>query len=416
MKFRVVVTGVGGITPVGNSAHQSWQSVINGKSGTRRVTQLPTDLAPRFSSRVAAEVIDFNPGAYLPAKQLKKTDRFVQFALAAAKMGLEDSGLQLDKEDTSQIGVLVGSGIGGLRTIEEQYRVLMEKGPERISPFLIPMLIVNMAPGQISIQYGLRGPNNCVATACATGAHAIGDAFKLIQRGEAVVMLTGGTESCITPLGFGGFDAMKALSTHNEAPETASRPFDKTRNGFVMGEGCGVLVLEELEHAKKRNAEIYAEIVGYGMTSDATHMTAPDPKGDGANRCMAKAMQDAKVNPGDVQYINAHGTSTQLNDKVETMAIKKAFGDTAAKKLMVSSTKSMTGHLLGAAGGVEAIFTVLALKEGVIPPTINYKTPDPECDLDYVPNEARKVNVKIALSNSLGFGGHNATLCFKKFE
>ncbi len=415
MKSRVVITGTGALTPIGLSAQESWVNALHGKSGTGRLTQVPEKIATHFSSKVAAEVNNFNASLFLSAKQIKKTDRFVQFALAAAKLAIEDAGFDLSKEDPTQIGVLVGSGIGGLRTIEEQYQVLIDKGPERISPFLIPMLIVNMAPGQISIQYGFKGPNNCVATACATGAHAIGDAYKIIQRGEAKVMLSGGTEACITPLGFGGFDAMKALSTHNEAPETASRPFDQTRNGFVIAEGCGIVVLEDLEHAKKRNARIYAEIVGYGMTSDASHMTAPDPKGEGASRCMMKAMQDAGVTPENVRYINAHGTSTPLNDKVETLAIKKAFGN-AAKKVMVSSTKSMTGHMLGAAGGVEAIFTVLAIKNDVIPPTINYKHPDPDCNLDYVPNQARQVKVQVALSNSLGFGGHNACLCFKKFE
>lgn len=415
MKSRVVITGVGAVTPVGNTAQKSWHNVIKGISGTGRLTQIPQEIASHFKSQVAAEVSDFDAPKYVPLKQIKKTDRFVQLALAGARMALDDSKLDLSKENLSEIGVLVGSGIGGLRTIEEQHKILLEKGPERISPFLIPMLIVNMAPGQISIQYGFKGPNNCVATACATGSHAIGDAFKIIQRGEAMVMIAGGTESCITSLGFGGFDAMKALSTYNDEPKTASRPFDATRNGFVMGEGCGVVILEELEHALKRNAHIFAEIIGYGMTSDATHMTAPDPEGDGASRCMIRAMKEAGVKPEQIDYINAHGTSTFLNDKVETIAIKKALGS-HAKKVMVSSTKSMTGHLLGAAGGVEAIFTVLAIKEGIVPPTINYKHPDPDCDLDYVPNEARRATVRVALSNSLGFGGHNATICFKQFE
>lgn len=416
MKSRVVITGVGCLTPVGLTASETWQNLIKGKSGTRRLTQIPEDIAKYFHSKVAAEVNGFDPLKYMPAKQIKKTDRFVQFALAGAKMAFEDSFLDMTKEDPEKVGVLVGSGIGGLRTIEEQHKLMLEKGPNRISPFLIPMLIVNMAPGQISIQYGLKGPNNCVATACATGSHAIGDAFKIVQRGEALVMMAGGTESCITPMGFGGFDAMKALSTHNEDPATASRPFDATRNGFVMGEGCGVIVMEELNHALARNAKIYAEIVGYGMTSDASHITAPDPKGEGASRCMMKAMQEAGVTPEEVDYINAHGTSTELNDKVETIAIKTALGEAATKKVIVSSTKSMTGHLLGAAGGVEAIATILAIKEEIVPPTINLHHPDPDCDLDYVPNEARRAKIKIALSNSLGFGGHNATICFRKFE
>ena len=416
MKSRVVITGVGCLTPVGITTQESWKNIIAGVSGTGKLTQIPAEMVTRFHSQISAEVKNFDPANYMHPKQIKKTDRFVQFALAGTKMALADSKLDLEKEDSSQIGVLVGSGIGGLRTIEEQHRILLEKGPERISPFLIPMLIVNMAPGQISIQFGLKGPNNCVATACATGSHAIGDAFKIIQRQEAQVMVAGGTEACITPLAFGGFDAMKALSTYNEDPEKASRPFDATRNGFVMGEGCGIVILEELEHALKRNAHIYAEIVGYGMTSDASHMTAPDPEGAGAARCMINAMKQANVKPEDLDYINAHGTSTALNDKVETIAIKKALGEDRAKKIMVSSTKSMTGHLLGAAGGVEAVFTVLAIKNEIVPPTINYKTPDPDCDLDYVPNQARKLKIRAALSNSLGFGGHNASICFKKFE
>ncbi|MBI4358922.1 MAG: beta-ketoacyl-ACP synthase II [Candidatus Omnitrophica bacterium] len=413
MMPRVVITGVGCLTPIGNTARESWDSVLKSKSGAARVTQVDSQ---HFSSKVAAEVKGFDPLKYLSQKQLKKTDRFVQFAVAGAKMAIEDSGLDLSKEDPHLCGVLIGSGIGGLRTIEEQHKILLEKGPERISPFLIPMLIVNMAPGQVAMEFGLKGPNNCVATACATGSHALGDAFKIIQRGEAVLMLAGGTEACITMLGFGGFDAMKALSTHNDPPEKASRPFDKTRNGFVMGEGCGVVVLEELEHALKRNAKIYCEMVGYGMTSDATHMTAPDPKGIGAARCMANALRDAGVKPEEVDYINAHGTSTPLNDKVETLAIKKVFTEPVAKKLMVSSTKSMTGHLLGAAGGVEAIFTALAIKHEIVPPTINYEHPDPECDLDYVPNEPRRAKIRVALSDSLGFGGHNAAICLRRFE
>ncbi|MBI4395424.1 MAG: beta-ketoacyl-ACP synthase II [Candidatus Omnitrophica bacterium] len=413
MKRRVVLTGVGCITPIGSNVEEAWDSVLKGKSGTARVTQVDPQF---FSSKVSAEVKNFDPQKYLSAKQVKKTDRFVQFAVAGSKMAVEDSGLDFSKEDPHLCGVLVGSGIGGLHTIEEQHKILLEKGPSRVSPFLIPMLIVNMAPGQIAIELGLKGPNNCVATACATGSHALGDAFKIIQRGEAIIMLAGGTEACITPLGFGGFDAMKALSTHNDEPDKASRPFDKTRNGFVMGEGCGVVILEELEHALKRNAKIYCEMVGYGMTSDATHMTAPDPEGKGATRCMVNTLSDASIKPEEVDYINAHGTSTPLNDKVETIAIKKVFTEPVAKKLMVSSTKSMTGHLLGAAGGVEAIFTALAIKYQIAPPTINLKHPDPECDLDYVPNEARKAKIRIALSDSLGFGGHNAAICLKQFE
>jgi 3-oxoacyl-[acyl-carrier-protein] synthase II len=401
------------ITPVGNTAQETWQAVIQGKSGTGPLTQINPE---KFKSKVAAEVKNFDPACYFSHKEIKKSDRFVQFGIAAAQMAVEDAKIDLPKEDPYRVGVLVGSGIGGLRTIEEQHRVYLEKGPGRISPFLIPMLIVNMAPGQISIRFKLKGPNNCVATACATGSMAIGDAFKIILRNEADVMIAGGTESCITALGFGGFDAMKALSTRNDEPEKASRPFDKKRDGFVMGEGCGILILEELEHAKKRGAKIYCEVTGYGMTSDATHITAPDPKGEGAARCMANAMGDAGIKPEQVDYINAHGTSTPLNDKVETLAIKMVLGPEIAKKVAVSSTKSHMGHLLGAAGGVEGAIVALAIHEGIIPPTINYQNPDPECDLDYVPNEARRQRIKVALSNSLGFGGHNATVCFQEFN
>lgn len=409
---RVVVTGVGAVTPIALSAEETWKGFISGKSGTCRLTQI--DPTP-FNSQVAAEVKGFEPTKYQTPKDIKKTDRFVQFGIACAKMAMADSKLDISKEDAYRVGVLVGSGIGGLRVIEEQHKIYMEKGAGRISPFLIPMLIVNMAPGSISIALGIKGPSNCVATACATGTNAVGDAFKMIQRGEADIMFAGGTESCITPLGFGGFDAMKALSTLNDPPETASRPFDATRSGFVMGEGCGMLVMEELEHAKKRGAKIYAEFAGYGMTSDANHITAPDPSGEGAARCMINAMKDAGIRPENVDYINAHGTSTYLNDKVETLAIKKALGD-HAYKTRVSSTKSMVGHLLGAAGAVEAIACILAIRDQIVPPTINYKNPDPDCDLNYVPNVAEKCKVRVTLSNSLGFGGHNACVAFKAFE
>ncbi len=413
-KRRVVVTGTGAVTPIGNSSEIFWKSLIEGKSGTRRVAQVDPAL---FNSKVSAEVIGFDPTQYLTAKQIKKSDRFVHFAVAAAAMALTDSKIDLSKEDPYHCGVLIGSGIGGLRVIEEQHRIFLEKGPSRISPFLIPMLISNMAPAQVAIQFGIKGPNNCVVTACATGSHAIGDALRIIQRGEAEMMLAGGTESCITSLGFGGFDAMKALTVeHNENPESASRPFDKTRDGFVMGEGCGVVMLEALEHAKARGANILAEVAGYGMTSDARHMTAPDPEGDGPARCMMTALKDAGVKPEQLSYINAHGTSTPLNDKVETFAIKKALGESIARKVAISSTKSMTGHLLGAAGGVEAIACALAIKHQIIPPTINYKTPDPECDLDYVPNQARKMAVEVVMSNSLGFGGHNASLILRRYH
>lgn len=410
---RVVITGVGMITPVGITAEESWQNLVDGKSGIGLLTQID---ASKFNSKVGGEVKGFDPALYFSKKDIKKTDRFVQFAVASAKMALENAKLDPQAVDPHRVGVLVGSGIGGLRVIEEQHKILLEKGPDRVSPFLIPMLIVNMAPGQISIAFGFKGPNNCVATACATGSNAIGDAFKILQRGEADVMLAGGTESCITPLGFGGFDSMRALSTHNDEPSMASRPFDKTRNGFVMAEGCGVLVMETLEHAQKRGATILAEMAGYGMTSDASHITAPDPSGEGAARCMTLAMKDGNINPAEVDYVNAHGTSTPLNDKVETLAIKKALGDENVRKVKVSSIKSMTGHSLGAAGAIEGAVCVLAIKNGIIPPTINYRYPDPECDLDYVPNKAVHQRVRIALSNSLGFGGHNACVAFRAFE
>ncbi|HPW76509.1 MAG: 3-oxoacyl-(acyl-carrier-protein) synthase 2 [Candidatus Omnitrophica bacterium ADurb.Bin292] len=412
MRRRVVVTGVGAVTPLANNAEDTWRGFLAGKSGTGHLTQI--DPTP-FNSKVSGEVKGFDPTQYQTLKDTKKTDRFVQFGIASAKMALENSKLNLSNENVERCGILVGSGIGGLRVIEEQHKVLMEKGAGRISPFLIPMLIVNMAPGQISIALGLKGPSTCVATACATGSNAIGDAFKIVQRGEADIMFAGGTEACITSLGFGGFDAMKALSTLNEDPSTASRPFDASRAGFVMGEGCGVIILEELEHAKKRNAPILAEFVGYGMTSDANHITAPDPSGEGAARCMLNAMKEAGIRPDEVDYINAHGTSTYLNDKVETIAIKKALGD-HAYKTRVSSTKSMTGHLLGAAGAVEAVACILAIRDQIVPPTINYKNPDPDCDLNYVPNQAEKTKVRVTLSNSLGFGGHNACIAFKAFE
>ncbi len=413
MKRRVVVTGVGVISPVGNTVEEFWNSLTHGKSGTGRVTQVDPQ---KFPSKVAAEVKNFDPSAWMNPKERKKTDRFVQFALAASDMAVKDSKIDFSKEDSAMCGVFIGSGIGGLHTIEEQHQVMLDKGPDRISPFFIPMLIVNMASGKVSIQFGLKGPNSCVATACATGAHACGDAFKIIQRGEADVMIAGGSEACITPLGFGGFAALKALSCLNDTPESASRPFDSTRDGFVMGEGCGILILEELEHAKKRGAKIYAEIVGYGMTSDASHITAPDPKGEGGTQSMIRAMKDAGIKPSEVQYINAHGTATPMNDRVETLAIKGALGGDIAKKVPVSSTKSMTGHLLGAAGSIEAIVCCKVIQDGIIPPTINLHQPDPECDLDYVPNQARKANIDVCLTNSLGFGGHNATLCIRKYR
>ena len=413
---RVVVTGLGAISPIGNSIEEFWKSLLEGKSGVKRLTCFdPT----HFTSKIAAEVRNFDPSPYLSPKEIKRMDRFVQFAVCAAKIAVADSGMHLDKEDRSRIGVLIGSGIGGLHTVETEFRQFIalgpEKGPDRISPFLIPMLIVNMASGQVSITLGLRGPNSAVATACATGNHAIGDALRIIQRGEADAMVCGGSEAAISYMGFGGFCALKALSTsYNDEPEKASRPFDKNRDGFVMGEGAGIVILEEAERAIKRNARIYCELVGYGMSADAYHMTAPDPEGDGGIRCMVAAIKDAGLKPKDIDYINAHGTSTLYNDKIETASIKKVFGD-HARKLAISSTKSVMGHLLGAAGGAELIVSALAIKEGIIPPTINYETPDPECDLDYVPNKPRAAKVKVVMSNALGFGGHNAALIVRKF-
>jgi 3-oxoacyl-[acyl-carrier-protein] synthase II len=416
-KRRVVVTGLGVVSPIGNTIEEFWKSLLEGKSGVKRLQCFdPT----HFTCKIAAEVKNFDPSAYLSAKDMKRMDRFVQFAVVAAKKAVADARLNLDSEDRDRIGVLVGSGIGGLHTVEAEHKQYIalgpEKGPDRISPFLIPMLIVNMASGQISITLGLKGPNTAIATACATGNHAIGDAYRIIERDEADVMVCGGSEAATTHMGFGGFCALKALSTaYNDEPERASRPFDKNRDGFVIGEGSGVVVLEELVRAQKRNAHIYCEMIGYGMSGDAYHMTAPDPEGDGGIRCLKASLKDAGIKPEKVDYINAHGTSTLYNDKIETVAIKKVFGN-HAKKLAVSSTKSVTGHLLGAAGGVELIASALAIKEGIIPPTINYETPDPDCDLDYVPNKPRAAKLNIVISNALGFGGHNATLVVKKFS
>ncbi|HOX10164.1 MAG TPA: beta-ketoacyl-ACP synthase II [Candidatus Omnitrophota bacterium] len=409
---RVVVTGLGAITPVGNSKDELWASLLAGKSGAGRITQFDPS---EFDSQIACEVKDFDPSKYIAnQKDIRRMDRFVQFAVGSAKMAIDDSGLDISKEDPYRIGVLVGSGIGGLKVIQDQTLIWKEKGPGRLAPLLIPMLIVNMAPGQISIQFGLKGPNSCVATACATGNHSIGEALRLIQHGYADVMVSGGTEAAVVPTGVGGFCALTALSKRNSDPERASRPFDKGRDGFVIGEGCGIAILEELGHAQKRGAKIYAEVAGYGMSGDAYHMTAPDPNGEGAAMCMKLALKDGGLGLGDVSYINAHGTSTQLNDKIETLAIKKVFGE-LAYKIPVSSTKSMTGHCLGAAGGIEFAACVMAIKEDIVPPTINYETPDPACDLDYVPSKARKVKVNVAISNAFGFGGHNACVAVKKF-
>ena len=409
---RVVVTGLGAVTPVGNTVPAMWEALLAGRSGAGRIACFDPGA---FDSQIAAEVKGFDPAQYLSPKEIKRTERFTQFAIAASKQAVADAGVALDGADPFRYGVVIGTGIGSMRLVEEQHSVLLAKGPKKITPFMIPMLICNMAPGHVAMDLGFKGPNFCTTTACASGAHGVGEAFRIIQRGEADVMLGGGTESCITPTTVGGFCALMALSRRNDAPTKASRPFDKERDGFLIGEGAGVLVLEELEHAKKRGAKIYAEMVGYGLTADAYHMTAPDPEGAGAARAMAMALEDAKLRPEQVPYINAHGTSTELNDKIETLAIKKTFGPTA-KTVAISSTKSMMGHLIGAAGGVEAVISVLAIQHGVMPPTINYEHPDPDCDLDYVPNMARQAPVDAVLSNSLGFGGHNATVIFRRFR
>jgi 3-oxoacyl-[acyl-carrier-protein] synthase II len=413
MENRVVVTGLGIISPLGNDVSTFWQALRNGRSGVGPITSFDPQ---GFDSRIAAEVKGFDPVHYgISPKDTKRMDKFSQYAVACAREAIADAGLDLEKEERARIGAIVGSGIGSLHTIEEEHKIFLSKGPSRLSPFLIPMLIVNEASGQVAIAFGLKGPNSCVATACASGSHAIGDAFRILERGEAEVMVSGGTESCIVATGVGGFCALKALSKRNDQPEKASRPFDRERDGFVMAEGCGLVVMETLEHAKERKAHIYCELVGYGMSCDAFHMTAPDPEGDGAARAMSAALRDGRLGPEDVDYINAHGTSTKLNDKIETFSMKRAFGS-HAKKVMVSSTKSMTGHLLGAAGGVEFIACCLAIKDQVVPPTINYEYPDPDCDLDYVPNTARQTKVDVCMSNSLGFGGHNASLIIKKFK
>ncbi|HHV29314.1 beta-ketoacyl-ACP synthase II [Acetivibrio mesophilus] len=410
MKKRVVVTGLGVISALGTDINEFWNAIKEGKCGISSVTKFDVS---NMTTKVAAEIKDFDATKFIDRKEAKRMDTYCQYAMAASKMAVEMSGLDLEKIDKDRFGVVVGSGIGGISTFEEQLRVFMEKGPGRVSPFFIPMMISNMAAGQIAIQFGAKGFNECVVTACATSTNAIGDAFKVIQRGDADIMITGGAEASITPLSFAGFCSMKAMST-TEDPALACRPFDAERNGFVMGEGAGILVIEELDHAIKRGANILAEIVGYGSTNDAYHITAPAPEGEGGARCMRLAINDAGLNPEDIGYINAHGTSTEYNDKFETVSIKTVFGD-HAKKLAVSSTKSMTGHLLGAAGAVEAIITILALRDSFLPPTINYRTPDPECDLDYVPNQGRSAEITYALSNSLGFGGHNATIALKKY-
>ena len=411
MTRRVVVTGLGIISPLGIGIKENWQALCEGRSGIGPITRFDTT---EYETKIAGEVKNFDPTSFLDRKEARKMDPFIHYALAAGIMAMEDSHLKIDQSNAERVGVLVGAGLGGLTTIEKYHSILLKEGPKKISPFFIPMLIVNLAPGQISIFFGAKGPNSSVVTACATGNHSIGEAYKIIQRGDADAMIAGGAESTITPLAIGGFNAMKALSTRNEEPQKASRPFEKDRDGFVVAEGAGILVLEELSHAVKRNAMIHAEIIGYGCNADAYHIAAPSPNGEGAARCMEITLKAAGIPYSEVDYINAHGTSTPLNDLSETMAMKTVFKE-HTKKLMVSSTKSMTGHLLGAAGGVEAVFTILTMKAGIVPPTINYEVPDPECDLDYVPNVARKAKVRVAMSNSFGFGGTNAALVFKEF-
>ncbi|MDA8340210.1 MAG: beta-ketoacyl-ACP synthase II [Nitrospiraceae bacterium] len=411
-KRRVVVTGLGIVTPLGIGVEASWQSALEGRSGIVPITQFD---ASQFPVRIAGEVKGFDPAPYIEAKEIKKMDRFIHFAMAAATMAVEDSGLKITDENAERVGVIIGAGMGGLPAIEHYHKIYLEKGYRRISPFFIPMLIINLASGNVSIKFGAKGPNSAAVTACATGSHSIGDAFRIIQRGDADAMIAGGTESVITPLGIGGFAVMKALSTRNDEPEKASRPFDSERDGFVMGEGAGVIILESLDSAINRGAKIYGEIIGYGMSSDAYHITTPAPEGEGAARCMKASLKDAEIEPNKVNYINAHGTSTKYGDELETAAIKTVFGG-HAYKLCVSSTKSMTGHLLGAAGGVEAVFSILSIYNNMVPPTINLENPDPECDLDYAPNKAKQMDVEYAMSNSFGFGGTNACLLFKKYK
>lgn len=413
MKHRVVVTGLGPITPIGNGKDAFWEALLAGKSGVSRITRFdPTD----YAAQIAGEVKDFDIEGYIDKKEAKRMDRYTQFAVVAAGMAIKDAGLDLEKENLERIGAYIGAGIGGIETMHSQYEKLFDKGPSKISPFFIPMMIANMAAGQVAINYSLHGPVSCVVTACATGTNCIGDAFRLMQYGEADVMIAGGTEASISEAATAGFAAMKALATdHNDDPEKASRPFDKNRSGFVMGEGAGVIVMETLEHAEARGARIYAEIVGYGFNSDGYHITSPAPMGEYQAKCMQLALNDAGLKPEDVDYINAHGTSTHMNDHCETMAIKTVWGD-HVKDVSISSIKSMTGHLLGAAGGVEFIASILAVHDDIMPPTINYETPDEELDLDYVPNKARKKEIRAAVSNSFGFGGHNACLAVKKYK
>jgi beta-ketoacyl-acyl-carrier-protein synthase II len=409
---RVVVTGMGAVTPLGHSVEALWKGCLAGCSGAAPITLFDSSA---YITRFAAEVKNWDPSPYMDKKEVRRMDRFAQFAVAASRMALADAGITVNDDNRDRMGVYIGSGIGGLGTLEEQHKILLERGPGRVSPITIPGIICDMGAGMVSILLGIRGPNSCITTACATGANNIGDAYHVIRRGDADFMLAGGAEACITPLSMAGFCSARTLSTRNDAPELASRPFDANRDGFVMGEGAGTLLLESLDSALERGARIYAEVAGYGLSGDAHHITAPTPGGEGCARAMRMALKNAGLNPEDVDYYNAHGTSTGLNDKNETAALKLAFGD-YAYKLQISSTKSMTGHMIGAAGAIELMICALAIKEGIIPPTINYETPDPECDLDYVPNKARKTEVKVAMSNSSGFGGHNAVAIFKRYE
>jgi len=412
LKKVVVVTGMGIISPIGIGLETFWDALINGHSGIAQITKFDVG---DLTTKIAGEVRNFDPLVYMEKKEARRMDRFTQFALAATKMAVDDADLRLNEADKHRTAVVLGTGIGGIQTLEEQHNTLLEKGASRISPFFVPMMIANIAAGQVSIYLDARGPNFTVVSACASSTNAIGEAMKLIQRGDADIVVTGGSEAALTPMSMAGFCSMRAMSTNNEHPEQASRPFDQKRDGFILSEGAGILILESLEHASKRNAKIYGEIAGYGSTADAFHITAPAPDGSGAVRSMELALTDAGLTASDVQYINAHGTSTELNDKLETIAIKQVF-QLRAKKVAISSTKSMTGHLLGAAGGVEAITCLLTINNSKIPPTINYETPDPDCDLDYVPNVARQASVKVAMSNSFGFGGHNASIVLKSFE
>ena len=409
---RVVITGMGPVTPVGTGTEVFWKALLDCKSGVGPLTRFDTT---DYTTTIAAEVKDFNPEDYMERKEAKRMDLFVQYSVAASKIAFEDSGLVITEDNADRIGVLIGSGIGGTGTWEDQHRTLIERGPKRVSPFFVPMLISDMAAGMVSILLGAKGPNLAIVTACATGTHALGEAYKIVQRGAADVMIAGGAEAAITPMAVAGFCAARAFSTRNDDPQHASRPFDLNRDGFVMGDGAGTVIVESLDHALARGAKIYGEVVGFGMSGDAYHITAPAPGGEGAAKSMAAALSDAKLKPEDVDYINAHGTSTEENDKNETTAIKKVFGD-YAYKVAISSTKSMTGHLLGAAGAVEAIVCLCAIRDSIVPPTINYETPDPNCDLDYVPNVPRKMDVQVAMSNSFGFGGHNATIIVAKYE